>query len=216
MKVNARSVLWCAKHLTVLAIGAWAALFVSGEVANWRRLPEVKPVPAVAPQTERVAEAPRVTVDAPLTAPQVAPRVLRKIVKDYGKPVATVDTAGTVVDDTGHAIPGGSESTDLLLAEVELPRMSEGGGAIVTRTPGGAVEVTVRAKPRRFLELRSEWSIGALVDPTGGGDWRGYARWSGLRLGRVHAIVEAGGLRHGGSSGGYVMVGAELRFGGGS
>lgn len=217
MKVDARSVLlWCAKNLAVLGIGALVALFVAGELADWRRLPEVKPVPTVAPQAERVAEAPRVAVDAQLTAPQVAPRVLRKIVKDYGKPVATVDSAGAVVDDTGHAIPGGIEATDLLLAEVELPRMAEGGGAIVTRTPGGAVEVTVRAKPRRFLDLRSDWSIGALVDPTGGGDWRGYARWSGLRLGRVHAIVEAGGLRHGGSSGGYVMVGAELRFGGGS
>lgn len=221
MKIEVRSVaLWAAKNAALLIVGGLVALYISGELAAWRRGPEAPKGPVVAPVTERVAEAPAVRVEAPLAVPQLAPKVVRRIVKDYGKPVATVDEAGTVVDDTGHAIPGGIEAADLLLSEVALPRMPDGGGAIVTRTPGGAIEVTVRPQPRRFFDLRSEWAIGAMVDPLdlakGDGtiDGRAFVRFTGLRIGRVHAIAEGGGERLNGRSGGYVLVGAEIRFGG--
>ena len=206
-----------AKYSTILLIACGAMWLLLGEWSFWRHNDGARRPPIVARATARVAEAPQVKIpEAPLVAPALPPKVVKRIAKDYGKPVSTLTEAGEVVDSSGAIIPGGLEVSDLVLTEVEIPRLPEGGGALVTRKPGGGVEVTVRAAPRRFFELRSEFSVGALVDPTGGGDWRGYARWSGLRLGRVHAIVEAGGLRHGGSSGGYVMVGAELRFGGGS
>lgn len=201
----------------VAIAGVLIVVFIVGEWRDLRRMTETLQAntAALAKKSERVAEATAVTIEAPLVAPAVAPKVVRRIAKDYAKPqLATLTEAGEVVDSSGAIIPGGLEISDLVLTEVEIPRLPEGGGALVTRKPGGGVEVTVKAAPRRFFELRSEFSIGALVDPTGGGDWRGYARWSGLRLGRVHAIVEAGGLRHGGSLGGYALVGAEVRFGG--
>ena len=204
-----------AKYSSLLVATTVALWFLAGEWRQWVRNEGATPPPAVARQTSRVEKAADVTIPAaPLVAPALPPKVVKRIGKDYGKPVASLNASGEVVDSGGAIIPGGLEISDLVLTEVEIPRLPEGGGALVTRKPGGGVEVTVRAAPRRFFELRSEFSIGALVDPTGGGDWRGYARWSGLRLGRVHAIVEAGGLRHGGSLGGYALVGAEVRFGG--
>lgn len=206
----------------VAIAGVLIVVFLVGEWRDLRRMTETLQAntAALAKKTERVAEAPAVKIEAPLVAPAVAPKVVRRIAKDYAKPtLATVDEAGTVIDSAGHAIKGGIESSDLLVTEVQLPILPDGGGAIVTRAPGGAVEVTVRAKPRRFFDLRSEWSIGAMVDPldlAGGNgtiDGRAFVRYSGLRLGRVHAIAEAGGERLNGRSGGYVLVGAEVRFG---
>lgn len=213
-KLNwAEIVKFAAKYGTALGVVAVVGWFLLGEYRDWRRGEGAPPVPVVAQPTERTATAPVVTVTAPLQAPVLPPKVVKRIAKDYGKSVATLNPAGEVVDDEGDVLPGGLEAGDLVLTEVELPKLPDGGDALVTRSPGGAVEVTVRPKPRKFFELRSDWAVGALLDPTGTGNWRGYARWNGLRIGRVYAVVEAGGERRASESGAYALVGAEMRFG---
>lgn len=206
---------WLAANAAVIGLVLAVLWIVLGEWREWKRGPGAPPAPVIAAPTERIAEAPRVVVEAPLVAPALPPKVVKRIAREYRKPgLATVEEDGSVVGADGHAIPGGISSAEVVLTEVELPPMPAGGGALVTREADGAIGVTVIPKPLPFVELRSEFAVGALIDPTGNGNWRGYARWTGLRIGRIHAVVEAGGESRSGSSGGYALLGAEFRFGG--
>ncbi|MBL0220042.1 MAG: hypothetical protein IPQ07_40020 [Myxococcales bacterium] len=207
-----------------LAGKAWVALPVSaavvvvllavvGEVAQWRRAAKEDAAPVVAATTKRLDDVPRVPVAAELNVPALPKGKLGKIQDTYRAPVATVDRSGEVVDASGKAIPGGFAGAEVALEEVTLPRLPEGGSALVTRTASGDVSVHIAPKPRRFFELSPVWAVGALVSPLDTARSRVYVRFDGLRLGRVHVVGEAGQEWRAGSAGAYAMVGAELRFG---
>ncbi|HQN40262.1 MAG TPA: hypothetical protein PLQ31_12140, partial [Thermoanaerobaculia bacterium] len=180
--------------LGAAVVAALALLVLLGELAAWRRVREVeRRVVQVAP-TRRFAELERVRVPAELAVPVVPGRVLERLARDYDRPgLATVTAGGEVVEARGAVLPGGLAGAEVALGEFRLPRLPEGGGALVTREPGGEVSLVVKPEARRFVGLRSEWAAGALVAPGDpAGEWRGYLRWSGLRLGRVHVVAEAG------------------------
>ena len=141
-------------------------------------------------------------------------RVLERLARDYDRPgLATVTAGGEVVDARGAVLPGGLAGAEVALGEFRLPRLPEGGSGLVTREPGGEVSLVVKPEARPFFALRSEWAVGAMVAPQDpGGEWRGYVRWSGLRLGRVHVVAEGGAQARAGASSAYALVGAEVRF----
>jgi hypothetical protein len=198
----------------VLGAVAAAVLLGLGEVAAWRKVREVeRRVVTVAP-TRRLASAELVRVPVDLAIPAVPWRVLERLAREYEAPrLATVTPAGEVVDARGAVLPGGLAGAEVALGEFRLPRLPEGGGALVTREPGGEVSLSVRPEARPFFGLRSEWAAGAMVSPADpAGEWRGYVRWSGLRVGRVHVVAEGGAQARAGASSAYALVGAEVRF----
>lgn len=207
-----------------VASGGWGALpfavgvvvvvlAVVGGVAKWRQTTREEAAPIVATTTPRLENVPRVDVAVALKAPVLPDRKLRKVRETYRADVATVDKSGKVVAEGGKAIPGGFAGAEVALEEVTLPRLPDGGSALVTRTPTGEVSVRVAPRPRRFFELSPVWAVGALVSPLDSTRSRAYVRFDGLRLGRVHVVGEAGQEWRAGSSGSYVMVGGEIRFG---
>ena len=203
------------RHGVTCAVGGALALLLAGELLDWRREQEpVRRVVTVRP-TSRLADAELVRVPADLVVPVIPGRTLARLERDYATgPLATVVPSGDIVGSSGSTLSGGLADAELVLGEFRLPRLPEGGGALVTRDAGGGVDVRVLPAPRRFLSIRPEWSIGGLVSPSGAErDWRAYGRWSGLRIGRVHAVVEGGAHRTGNRSGAYAMLGAEIRFG---
>ena len=203
-----------AGKLGAAVVAALALLVVLGELAAWRRVREVeRRVVQVAP-TRRFADLERVRVPAELAVPVVPGRVLERLARDYDRPgLATVTPAGEVVDARGAVVPGGFGGAEVALGEFRLPRLPDGGGALVTREPGGEVSLVVKPEARRFVGLRSEWAAGALVAPGDpAGEWRGYVRWSGLRVGRVHVVAEGGAQARAGASSAYALVGGEVRF----
>lgn len=190
--------------LLVLALG--------GEIGTWR---DRQPPPIIMLRPIKpVAEAPKVDVDTTLKVPALPPKKLRRIEKQIERPLATVTPAGEVIDSKGEAIPGGLGSSEVLLTATELPPAPDGGEVVVTRKPDGEVGVTLVRKPEKLIEFRPQYAVGVLVDPAGGGDFRGYARASLLRVARVHLVAEAGMERYGGRStaAGYALVGIEWRF----
>jgi hypothetical protein len=200
----------------VLGAVAAAVLLGLGEVAAWRKVREVeRRVVTVAP-TRRLASAELVRVPVDLAIPAVPWRVLERLAREYEAPrLATVTPAGAVVDSSGRVLPGGLGGAELVLGEYRIPRLPEGGSVLVTREEGGALEVRVQPRPRPFVGIGSEWAVGGLAGPApsgGGVDWRGYVRWSGVRVGRVHLVLEAGAHAASGRSGAYALAGAELRF----
>lgn len=199
-----------------LAVAVVVAAALAELVAWYWPVAPVPAGPVVAVQTSRAAAAPEVKIAPELTVPALPPRVADKVRRDYAAPhVATVNTAGVPVDAKGSAIPGGFAGAEVALQEVTLPRLPAGGSALVTREPGGAVAVRVLPKPRPFVELRREWELEALASPIPGkSEGRVCARFTGLRLGRVRAIVEGGHAWRPGSSGLYVLAGARVEFGG--
>ena len=203
-----------AVKLGAAVVAALALLVVLGELAAWRRVREVEQrVVQVAP-TRRFADIERVRVPAELAVPVVPGRVLERLARDYDRPaLATVTPAGEVVDARGAVVPGGFAGAEVALGEFLLPRLPEGGSGLVTREPGGEVSLVVKPEARPFFALRSEWAVGAMVAPQDpGGEWRGYVRWSGLRLGRVHVVAEGGAQARAGASSAYALVGGEVRF----
>jgi len=203
-----------AVKLGAAVVAALALLVVLGELAAWRRVREVEQrVVQVAP-TRRFADIERVRVPAELAVPVVPGRVLERLARDYDRPaLATVTPAGEVVDARGAVVPGGFAGAEVALGEFLLPRLPEGGSGLVTREPGGEVSLVVKPEARPFFALRSEWAVGAMVAPQDpGGEWRGYVRWSGLRLGRVQVVAEGGAQARAGASSAYALVGAEVRF----
>ncbi len=210
---------WASGSLAGVKLGAallaaLAVLVLLGELAAWRSAREVeRRVVQVAP-TRRFADLERVRVPAELAVPVVPGRVLERLARDYDRPgLATVTAGGEVVEARGAVLPGGLAGAEVALGEFRLPRLPEGGGALVTREPGGEVSLVVKPEARRFVGLRSEWAAGALVAPGDpAGEWRGYLRWSGLRLGRVHVVAEAGAQARAGASSAYALVGGEVRF----
>ena len=203
-----------AVKLGAAVVAALALLVVLGELAAWRRVREVEQrVVQVAP-TRRFADLELVRVPAELAVPVVPGRVLERLARDYDRPgLATVTPAGEVVDARGAVVPGGFGGAEVALGEFLLPRLPEGGSGLVTREPGGEVSLVVKPEARPFFALRSEWAVGAMVAPQDpGGEWRGYVRWSGLRLGRVHVVAEGGAQARAGASSAYALVGGEVRF----
>jgi len=203
-----------AVKLGAAVVAALALLVLLGELAAWRRVREVeRRVVQVAP-TRRFAELERVRVPAELAVPVVPGRVLERLARDYDRPgLATVTAGGEVVEARGAVLPGGLAGAEVALGEFRLPRLPEGGGALVTREPGGEVSLVVKPEARRFVGLRSEWAVGAMLSPADpAGEWRGYVRWSGLRVGRVHVVAEGGAQARAGTSSAYALVGAEVRF----
>ena len=203
-----------AGKLGVAVVAALALLALLGELAAWRRGRELEQrVVQVAP-TQRFADLERVRVPAELAVPVVPGRVLERLARDYDRPgLATVTPAGEVVDARGAVLPGGLAGAEVALGEFRLPRLPEGGSGLVTREPGGEVSLLAKPEARPFWSLRSEWAAGALVAPQDpAGQWRGYVRWSGLRVGRVHLVAEGGAQARAGTSSAYALVGAEVRF----
>ncbi|HRS37466.1 MAG TPA: hypothetical protein P5144_16105 [Thermoanaerobaculia bacterium] len=206
---------WAAGRGLALAAGVAVALLLAGEIADWRRAQEpARRVVTVRP-TARLANAELVRVPLDLDVPAIQGRTLARLERDYVTgPLTTVAPDGALVGSSGAVLPGGLAGAELVLGEFRLARLPDGGGALVTRDAGGGVDVRVLPEPRRFISFRPEWSVGGLVSPIGSDrDWRAYARWSGLRIGRIHAVVEGGAHGTGGRSGAYAMVGAEIRFG---
>jgi hypothetical protein len=91
--------------------------------------------------------------------------------------------------------------------------MPEGGTALVTLEPGGAVEVTVKPEPERVFDFRATWEVGGLYGLGSEGDTRarGWAAVEPLRFGRIHLLAEAGVDLRSGETDVYVMAGAVWR-----
>ena len=210
---------WASGSLAGVKLGAallaaLALLVLLGELAAWRSAREVeRRVVQVAP-TRRFADLERVRVPAELAVPVVPERTLERLAREYAVPeLGTVTPAGEVVDARGAVLPGGLAGAEVALGEFRLPRLPEGGAGLVTREPGGAVALRVKPEARPFVGFRSEWAVGAMLAPNDpAGEWRGYVRWSGLRVGRVHVVAEGGAQARAGASSAYALVGAEVRF----
>lgn len=202
------------RHGVTCAVGGALALLLAGELLDWRREQEpVRRVVTVRP-TSRLADAELVRIPADLVVPVIPGRTLTRLERDYATgPLATVVPSGDIVGSSGSTLSGGLADAELVLGEFRLPRLPEGGGALVTREPGGEVSLVVKPEARPFFGLRSEWAVGAMVAPADpAGEWRGYVRWSGLRVGRVHVVAEGGAQARAGASSAYALVGAEVRF----
>lgn len=201
-----------------VALGAAVvALVLGGECRAFREQAhqEATPAPAVPTALERRAEvAPVPCEGAPggvLQTLEPGERDRRKLAKKYGRPDLEVAPEPT---RAGGFVPGELERVaPAILGERELPKLPEGGTALVTLEADGRVEVTVAPRPRKFFDWRSTWEAGGLYGRGQGGEERarGWVAVEPTRAGRIHLRLEAGVDLRAGTSDAYVMAGAVWR-----
>lgn len=204
-----------------VALGAAVvAIVLGGECHSFREEARQEATPAPAPPTDleqRAEVAPVPCEGAPggvLQTLEPGKRDRRRLAETYRRP--ELEAPSTAVEKSeqagGLTLPDGWLASQIL-GERELPKLPEGGTALVTLEADGRVEVTVAPRPRKFFDWRSTWEIGGLYGRGQDGEERarGWVAVEPTRAGRIRLRLEAGADLRAGTSDAYVMAGAVWR-----
>jgi len=182
----------------LVASGIWI-LVLAGECKAWRGAAKVEKRPIHVSQTERFKDYPTVKVPLDLEIPVIPYKDRSKLADKYGRPDLVPPDAfkGDLSPDLGL---GGA--TPSILGEFALPRLPEGGDALVTAGPDGRVRVDVAPRPKPFFGFEPEWRIRAGVGVDSAGQTVGgvLVGWTAPRTGRIKYGVDGLLLLGGGGS----------------
>lgn len=213
LELRALNAVWLLAAGAVLVV----LLVLVGECRDFREQARQEATPAPAPPTalEQRAEVTPVPCEgAPggvLQTLEPKPRDRRRLAETYRRPELEAAPEPT---RAGGFVPGELERVaPAILGERELPKLPEGGTALLTLEADGRVEVTVAPRPRKFFDWRSTWEIGGLYGRGQDGEERarGWVAVEPTSAGRIRLRLEAGADLRAGTSDAYVMAGAVWR-----
>lgn len=188
-------------------------LLLAGECSTHREARRTATAPVVLKDTPQAAKMATETLSCQtVKVLRPTPKEARRIEERFG-PILGEIVAPEPTGDSGRAFEG-HELEPRILALKTVPKAPYGGEALVTLQPSGQTDVTFRANPRPFVEVRGVYGLGGLGGlDSEGRRWRAYGFAEPLRVGRFHLRGEGGVEGRGdGSSGWYALAGAELRL----
>lgn len=203
---------------TALVVCTLAAVAIVGECTDFRADAKKAAAPTVAPPTkiEQKAET-KILPCRDVVAIEPRPWDRERLAEKYRRPdlapkPARVDAALARDFEAGMTNLHPAE----ILGERQLPKLPNGGTALLTLEPDGRSEITIIEAPPKLFEWRATYEAGVLYGmgtSSGTGDTRGRA-WAAVepfRFARLHLRAEAGVDIRNGTTDGYAMAGIVWR-----
>lgn len=199
---------WLAAHLTLLAIAAAGFYLLVYNLHAWRGEVAEARLPVRAVQTARASKWQTQLIPPgpagecqPVAEAVLSAKERDRLDRDYGRgkysgqPAAPTAPPAGAAEVTQPSVAGGEigppsafkraveEAASHILGEFVVPPMKRGGAARADLMPDGRLELTFRANPPRFLDLRPTWGGGVWLDALKPAErFGGYLLWEPLTV----------------------------------